>query len=328
MLKWTQEPVNMSHASPLKLNTLHDRALMLKKARDFFFERAVMEVDCPIITKYASIDTHIDLMLALYLKEETRYLHSSPEYGMKRLLSLGSNDIYQLSHVFRDEDLGNKHNPEFMMAEWYRLNFTLDEMIEETNDFIKLFIGNLKTSRITYREAFLKYAEIDYLRITKENLLNYLSENKIPFYPDIIHEGKDALLNLIMGLKIEKELGKDGIQTLYHYPASQAALAKTLQIKGEVVAERFEIYYRGIELCNGYHELVDAKEQRNRFIKSNEERALLNKNELPVDEYFLKALEEGLPDCCGVAVGFDRLMMLRQKADHIKDVIPFGWDTA
>lgn len=328
MLKLTQEPVNMSPVSPHKIAILHDRALMLKKARDFFFERQVLEVDCPLITKYASVDTHIDLIPVKYLKKEIRYLHSSPEYGMKRLLSLGMKDIYQLAHVFRDEDHGLKHNPEFMMAEWYRLNFTLDKMIEETNDFIKLFLGDLKTSKISYREAFLKYTGLDYLNLSEENLLNYLDQSNIPYYPSIIDEGKDAILNLIMGTQIEKELGKDKIETLYHYPSTQAALAKTLKINDELVAERFEIYYKGIELCNGYHELVEVKEQRSRFLQANAERKSLHKNELPIDEHFLKALEKGIPDCCGVAVGFDRLMMLRHGTNSIKDVIAFGWDTA
>lgn len=315
----------MSAALPANLKT---RAFMLRQAREFFFERNIMEVDCPILTQYASVDTHIDLICSLHQKEGMRYLHSSPEYGMKRLLSIHPMDIYQLSHVFRDEEAGIKHNPEFMMAEWYRMNFTFDQMIEETNDFIKLFLGNLPTTRISYREAFQKYAGIDYLHCSENELLKSLKQHGIAAYPGIIDEGKDALLNLILGTVIEKELGLNEITALYHYPASQSALAKTRLINEETVAERFEIYYQGIELCNGYHELLDSKEQKKRFVKSNLERISLQKKELPIDEYFIEALEKGLPPCSGVAVGFDRLMMLRSNAKHIEEVLPFAWNKA
>lgn len=312
----------------MKLKALTLRALMLKKARDFFFERGVMEVDCPIITKYASVDTHIDLIPVTYLGNEVRYLHSSPEYGMKRLLSLGCKDIYQLSHVFRDEDVGVKHNPEFMMAEWYRLNFTFSQMIDETIAFIKLFLGEMPSTFISYREVFFKYAGFDYLKMSEDDLLCYIKKNNIPCYQGVESEGKDALLNLILGSQIEEKLGKGEIVALYHYPASQAALAKTIQKEDEQVAERFEIYFEGIELANGYHELIKSDEQEERFEKANRERLFLKKNELPIDKYFLNALRKGIPDCCGVAVGFDRLMMLAFGAKEICDVIPFNFEEA
>ena len=311
-----------------KLGTLIDRARMLATARSFFKERGVFEVDCPIITSGASIDAHIDLIPATYSHKEIRYLHSSPEYGMKRLLAEGMGDIYQLSHVFRDGECGFKHNPEFMMAEWYRIGLSFHQMIEETIDFVRLFLGNLPSTVISYREVFQRYAGFDYLKISEGQLINFLQENHIDPYPGILEEGKDALLNLILGSFIEPQLGKEEICALAYYPSSQAALAQIKMHGEELVAERFELYYQGIELSNGYHELVDSKEQRERFISANQERVKLSKKALPIDEYFLKALEKGLPDCCGVAVGFDRLMMLRHKTSHISDVIPFGWASA
>lgn len=311
-----------------KKDILFDRASMLKEARDFFSKRNIMEVDCPLITKYASVDAHIDLMEVSYLVNETRYLHSSPEYGMKRLLSSNIGDIYQLAHVFRDEGFGLKHNPEFMMAEWYRMNFTFDQMIDETVNFIKLFLGNLPVRKSSYREVFLKYAGFDYLDKTTFDLIEFLKEHKIDLYKGIENESKDDLLNLIMGIMIEKELGKNEILVLYHYPASQAALAKTLLKNDELVAERFEIYYKGIELCNGYHELTSEVEQRKRLEEANETRISYQKKPLPIDEHFLEALKNGIPDCSGVAVGFDRLMMLRHGVKNIEEVISFGWETA
>lgn len=354
---------------------------MLGRARLFFQKRHIIEVDCPALSRFASVDSHIDLIPALYNHSEKAYLHSSPEYGMKQLLAEGIGDIYQLSHVFRDGESGRKHNPEFMMAEWYRCGITFQAMIEETIDFIRLFVGDLsfnlekavqddkvmkdfeleslsmgvdhsqkvkatpiesdysskdcvnlssstaisRFKQMTYREVFLNYAGIDYLKSSEEDILSCLKENGVEAYPDVISEGKDALLNLLLGTVIEPKLGGESLFVLSHYPSSQAALANTVMHGDEAVAERFEVYFKGIELANGYHELTDAVEQRKRLIEANKHRKEMGKEELPIDENFLKALSKGIPRCCGVAVGFDRLMMLRHHADHIGDVIPFSW---
>lgn len=311
-----------------KVAILQDRAEMLAQARTFFKKRNILEVDCPIITCYASVDAHIDLIPAAYSQKDTHYLHSSPEYGMKRLLSQGIGDIYQLSHVFRDGECGKKHNPEFTMAEWYRIGFSFSQMMEETVDFIRLFVGDIPFSLITYRDAFKKFAGFDYLKISEQDLLKYIREHHIETYPGIEKEGKDALLNVILGVTVEPNLGLESLCVLAYYPATQCALAKTRYHGEEHVAERFEVYFRGIELANGYHELTDAKEQRQRFIEANELRGKLGKNTLPIDEHFLQALEKGLPQCCGVAVGFDRLMMLRHHTSDIADVLPFDWSIA
>lgn len=311
-----------------KILLLKDRAQMLSQARSFFSDRHLLEVDCPLLSPFAAIDAHIDLISASYLKKEKRFLHSSPEYGMKRLIAMGMENIYQLSHVFRDGEWGHKHNPEFMMAEWYHSNIAFQGFMEETLDFIRLFIGSLEHEFVTYRDLFLKYAEIDYIYASERDLLNYLRQEGLPLYHGIEKEGRDALLNMILGSKIEPLLGDEKLTVLYHYPASQSALAQTRTQGDEKVAERFEVYFKGIELANGYHELTDAKEQRQRLLESNQQRLSLNKEALPLDENFLGALEKGLPDCCGVAVGFDRLMMLRHNRQQISDVLSFGWDLA
>lgn len=311
-----------------KIERLQDRAGMLKKARAFFDERSILEVDCPLLTEQASVDVHIDLIPSLYRGGETRYLHSSPEYGMKRLLADGIGDIFQLAHVFRDGEWGKKHNPEFMMAEWYRIGIDLEDMIQETVDFIRLFLGPLPYSIISYRDLFKEYLKFDYFTASEKDLLSYIEQEQIPSYSNAGDEGKDALLNLILGNKIEPLLGHNEVCVLAYYPASQAALAKKRWHGPEQVAERFEIYYKGTELANGYHELTDALEQRQRFMEANEMRRELGKNPLPIDEKFLAALKKGLPDSCGVAVGFDRLMMLRQNQQNIADVISWGWEEA
>lgn len=308
-----------------KISRLQDRACMLKAARNFFDQRGVLEVDCPILSSQASVDAHIDLISALYHGKEKCYLHSSPEFGMKRLLAEGIGDIYQLSHVFRDGELSQKHNPEFTMAEWYRLGFSFEQMIEETIQFIRIFLGSLSYSIVSYREIFLQKTGFDYVTASEQELFRYIQSQNIPFYPSVVKEGKDALLNLILGSQVEPYLGHGELCVLAYYPASQAALARKQWHGQEEVAERFEVYYQGVELANGYHELTDAHEQRHRFHEANALRLALGKEVLPIDENFLQALEKGLPDCCGVAVGFDRLIMLRQGEEDIERVLAWGW---
>lgn len=310
-----------------KIALLHDRAAMLARARAFFKDRNVTEVDCPILSQRACVDAHIDLIPAKYAQKDPCYMHSSPEYGMKRLIAQGMGDIYQLSHVFRDGESGRKHNPEFMMAEWYRVGISFEDLILETLDFIRLFLGDLPHTIITYREALKKYAGIDYVTASRQELITYIqTKNIAPSSLD--NEDNDSLLNYILGMVVEPELGNGELCALAYYPSTQAALAQTRLNGDEKVAERFEVYYRGMELCNGYHELADPVEQRKRFEESNKMRLALGKAALPIDDNFLNALASGFPDCCGVAVGVDRLMMLRNNRSEIGDVIPFAWDLA
>ncbi len=281
---------------------------MLAKCRQYFAERDILEVDCPILSKEASVDAHIDLITATYDKHHTYYLHSSPEYGMKRLLSEGIGDIYQLSHVFRDRELGPKHNPEFMMAEWYRVGFSYQQMIDETCSFIRLFLGDLEQEQLTYREAMIDYID------APEEELQKLAELSSNIY------SRDDLLTIILGLKVEPHLGKNKLTVITDYPKAQAALAKIENGS----AKRFEVYYQGMELANGYDELCDAEVQKQRFIEANKIRKEMGKEPLSMDNHFLKALKQGLPPCSGVAVGFDRLMMLRHGKTTISDVMPFS----
>jgi lysyl-tRNA synthetase class 2 len=304
-----------------RLSRLQDRARMLAAARAFFADRGVLEVDVPIMGRAAAIDVNIDLIPAIYSRTDRCYLHSSPEYGMKRLLAEGIGDIYQLSHVFRDGEAGVRHNPEFTMAEWYRLGMSFEEMAAETVDFARLFLGELPSDTVTYREAIQRYTGIDYVTASDDELRHYLSN----LGTDDREADRDGLLNYILGIAVEPHLGQGGLTVLAYYPATQAALARTEQRGDERVAERFELYHRGVELANGYHELTDPAEQRRRFLQDNEERAAKGKERLPIDDRFLDALNRGLPDCCGVAVGFDRLMMLRHQTASLSEVIPFAW---
>ena len=261
-------------------------------------------------------------------KTQKGYLHTSPEYGMKRLLASGIGDIFQISHVFRQEETGPLHNPEFTMVEWYRLNLTFPELIEETLKFVQLFLGDLPISYIRYRDALLHYAGIDYMSTLPNDLLACAQKHALDLPPDAISWDKDTLLQLLTTFLVEPHLGKDQLHVLYDYPASQAALAKTKQVEDEAVASRFEIYYKGIELANGYDELTNPQEQRKRLEQASQARLAAGKDPLKIDENFLSALESGLPDCCGVAVGFDRLMLLRHGKETLREVLPFTWDEA
>lgn len=318
----------MSLNTSERIKILRDRAEMLAASRKFFQSRNIVEVDCPLITRQASVDAHIDLIPVICRGTETRYLHSSPEYGMKRLISEGIGDCFQLAHVFRDAEYSHKHNPEFTMTEWYRMGVSFDEFIEETLDYIRLFLGPLSSNFFSYRGAFEHFLNVNPLKASIEELVNLLQSHGIVPYPSVVEEGKNALLNLLLGSLIEPKLGMDGLTVLAYYPSSQAALAKTIDKDGDKVALRFEVYYQGVELANGYDELADAKEQRMRLEEANTERLSLGKNALPIDEAFLKALEKGLPSCCGVAVGFDRLMMLRNNCSKLSEVLPFDWVTS
>jgi len=291
---------------------------MLAQARAFFSEHSILEVDCPFLSQAASVDVYIDLMKTT----AKRFLHSSPEYAMKRLLSEGIGDIYQLGHVFREEEEGSLHNPEFTLVEWYRQQMAFPTFIEETLDFLHLFLGVLPSSFMRYRQTLLHYTGIDYLTASVDGLHATLNRHGIIANPAW---DREALLQLLVSTAVEPKLGRGELTVLYAYPASQAALAQTKWEEGEEIAERFEVYFQGIELANGYHELSNAQEQRLRFETANAKRLSLGKEALPIDERFLEALEKGLPDCCGVAVGFDRLMMLRHQRATLRDILPFSW---
>ncbi len=322
----THEQANTSAASK-KLQFLQKRALMLKKARQFFEERKVMEVDCPILSASASVDAHIDL-IACTACNEKRFLHSSPEYGMKRLLALGSGDIYQLSHVFRDSEHGVRHNPEFMMAEWYRCGLSLEALMEETCQFISLFVGDLPRQYISYQELFLQHTGLDPFSVSCEALLEFCAKQGVEAPFDPRHNTKDDLLSFIVATCIDPHLGRGCLTVVPYFPPSQAALAQVRTVAGHLVAERFEVFCEGLELANGYHELQNPSEQRRRFEEANQLRLQLGKEMLPIDERFLYALEQGLPDCSGVAVGFDRLMQLHCHASSIAEVIAWDWSVS
>lgn len=299
------------------------RAEALALARSFFAECDIMEVDCLALSPKASIDINIDLFSTSSSIHGQRFLFSSPEFPMKRLLCDGSGDIFYLGHVWRHEEAGTKHSPEFLLAEWYRIGISFSQMMRETIEFAERFIEKRKHCFLSYREAFLLYAKIDPFTASLQQLTSACKD--FEGYP-IDDSSPDELLNLLLALKVEPSFDKHTITVLYHYPASQAALSRQVDDNGHIVAERFEIYCEGLELANGYHELANPREQKARFCADNAFRQNAGKEIYPIDENFLSALELGLPDCCGVAVGVDRLLMIREGVASIGEVMPIAWE--
>lgn len=293
------------------ISSLRDRAEMLAQSRSFFLKRGVLEVDVPALAPQVIVDLHIELFTVNGSDGRTCYLHSSPEQGMKRLLALGVGDCYQLSHVFRDDPHGPVHRPEFTMVEWYRLGFSFQEMIDETVAFASLFTEMEGVDQMTYREAFSLFAGVDPV---EGDLSECLERHGIGHDRRL---SRDDLLHLVVGCVVEPKLPKGRWTVITHFPVSQAALARSTSVDGVEVAERFELYGGGLELANGYVELTDPVEQERRLRAANRERVKLGKRPLPIDV-------EGccrFPDCCGVAVGFDRLMLLRAGATDFVDLL-------
>lgn len=320
------------------LRILKKRAYMLRQARCFFDGRNVLEVETPILTRTGSTDPYLSnvrCQLATHRGVDF-YLQTSPEFAMKRMLAAGSPDIYQICKVFRDRELGSVHQPEFTMLEWYRKGITLDEMIEETCSLITALCRadpretnqSLLVARKAYRyqDLFRQVAGLDPLQASTDELVQCAKQKTELVTPEFVRqlgEDRKAWLDFLLSHLIIPDLPNAGLVVIQDYPAEQAALAR-LKPDDERYAERFEIFFRGLELANGYRELLEPVEQRRRFEDDRRQRSYADKHDIPIDEALLAALEEGLPDCCGVAVGFDRLLMSLYDLADITESISFG----
>jgi lysyl-tRNA synthetase class 2 len=317
------------------LETLRRRADLLARTRAFFAARGVLEVETPLIAREVIAERHLDPIPCAYHPsglleargEEIRcYLLTSPEAAMKRLLAAGSGPIYQLSRAFRDGERGRLHNPEFTILEWYRPGFDHHALMEEAAELAGELLGVRGFQKRTYRRIFEEALGIDPHRAGARELRR-IAESRGVSAPPGLGEGdgeRDAWLDLLLQAAIEPRLGLEAPELVFDYPASQAALARIRRDEeGALVGERFELYFRGVELANGYHELADAAEQARRLEEANRARAEAGKPPLPIDRAFLAALEAGLPPCAGVALGFDRLVMLACGARSIDEVLAF-----
>jgi lysyl-tRNA synthetase class 2 len=309
-----------------RLDTLKRRAELLAAMRRFFHERGVLEIEAPILSGAATPAPYLESFRTRFAGPggaRDVYLHTSPEFPLKRLLAAGSGPVYSLGKVFRQGEAGRLHNPEFTMLEWYRPGLDYHGLMDEVEALVRTLIPRLpRAIRVTYRDLFERHLGLDPHGAGIERLRNAAGEGG----PEM-GEDRDGWLDLLMSHRIEPCLDPAVPVFVYDYPASQAALAR-VRAGDPPVAERFELYCGGMELANGFHELQDAAEQRRRFEAERSARRKAGMVEVPLDEPFLTALEQGLPDCAGVALGVDRLVMLATGASSIGEVLAFDWGRA
>lgn len=312
-------------ASP---ETLRLRARLLEQTRAFFRERGLLEVETPQLSAAAATDLHLE-SLEVYSSSggALGWLHTSPEFPMKRLLAAGIGDCWQLARVFRGGERGRRHNPEFSLLEWYRVGWDAPALMAEVDEFLRaLAAGRLplgSTERLSYRDAFRRHAGLDPFTAGAAELAHALSAAGVPL-PAGIEADHAACLDLALASLVEPHLDPGRPTFIHDFPATHAALAR-IHPGDPPLAARFELFLGGMELANGFHELCDAAEQRARFATDLAERGSRGLPEPRPDERFLAALAAGLPDCAGVALGFDRLVMLLARKASIDEVLAFPW---
>lgn len=312
------------------LDAIKARAKMYMQIRQFFAERNVLEVETPILSQAGVTDVHLASVQALrHLngRKQTHYLQTSPEFAMKRLLATGIGPIYQICKVFRDDEHGRKHNSEFTMLEWYRPELSLKELMFEVTDLLNVTLahrfGEIRPTVLSYKHAFMDRLDINPLQATVKQLKDCC--NRVGLNLDL---GNDRLgyIDLLFSHMVEPSLGFDTPVFLTDFPAELASLAKTrLDEDGELVAARFELYIEGLELANAYDELIDANVLRGRFEADNADREALGLHQMPIDENLLAALPN-MPECSGIALGVDRLLMISTQQMKLEKVITFPAD--
>jgi len=336
------------------LEVLKLRARLLQRIRAFFSQRGVLEVETPMLSAAATTDPALSSFAThytgpLFPRGQILYLHTSPEFPMKRLLAAGAGSTYQICKVFRDGESGHLHNPEFTMLEWYRLGFDHHRLMDEVEELVTQALGTHleldATERLSYRQVFQRHVELDPHTATVKDCAAAAKAHGINISPTLLAQNDlSAWRDLLLTHVVEPKLGQGQLTFIYDYPVSQASLAR-LQPGNPPVAARFELYLNGIELANGFHELADADEQRTRFEQQQQARAASGVPAVPMDERLLAAmcrdaqvsreagcrerpLAHGLPDCAGVALGFDRLVMLACGAKSVQEAMAFPIERA
>ncbi len=308
------------------LDALQVRAEMLASLRAFFADRGVLEVETPLLSAATVTDLHLhSLSLRVGGDEgQTMYLQTSPEFAMKRLLAHGSGPIYQICKAFRGAETGRRHNPEFTLLEWYRPGWDHHRLMDEIDELLGAVLESPTGERLTYAQAFERFAAVDPHGASRAELERRVRDLGVQGVADL---DRDDLLNLLLTHVVEPNLGRGRPTFVHDFPASQAALAR-IRSGDPPLAERFEVFVEGVELANGYHELTDPAEQRRRFEADLAERRRRGLPDVPIDHRLLAALEAGLPECAGVALGVDRLVMLKVGATDISEVLAFPLDRA
>lgn len=317
------------------LDMLKTRARLLTKLRAFFADKDILEVQTPLLSQAGNTEPSIETFVTQQHENsnspiQPSFLNTSPEFAMKRLLAAGCGSIYQITPAFRQDEQGKRHNPEFTLLEWYRLDFDHHALMGEVNALLRFlaedFLQLERSHFYSYREAMKKFANIDPFTASIEALKAAIEEAGI----DVVgmeSAPRDSWLDLLMSQVVEKNLPLNCPVFIYDYPESQAALAK-IRKDTPPVAERFELYINGMELANGFHELNNAKEQAQRFHNDQLKRKESALPGIPADYHLIAALKHGMPECAGVAIGIDRLLMVLTGTEHINDVLSFPFDRA
>ncbi|MEZ6098872.1 MAG: EF-P lysine aminoacylase EpmA [Pirellulaceae bacterium] len=312
-------------------------AALLRKAREFFERHDFLEVVTPILSRDTVVDRHLDPLRVVMYADPRQvsegaewYLQTSPEFHMKRLLAAGAPAIYQFAHAFRAGERGQHHNPEFLMLEWYVPGQSQLAAMQMLSDLANHLLEQGEAERITYRDAFLSLAMVDPFDDPVAKIAAAITSNpsQSPFPLD--EAFRDDWLDWLLVERVEPQLGRQRPTILYDYPSSQAALARLRPgaAGSPAVAERFELYWQGVELANGYCELCDSEQLCQRFEENNRLRQQDGKQPLPIESGLLHAMRQGLPECSGVALGFDRVVMLAVGAPSLDDVMAFPYDRA
>ncbi|NOY29047.1 MAG: EF-P lysine aminoacylase GenX [Planctomycetes bacterium] len=300
-----------------KIFNLERRSELLSALRQFFLDRDFLEVETPLLSSEVIPEQHIEPVVVA----DKQFLQASPELHMKRLVAAGMKAIYQVTRSFRGHEQGRLHNPEFTIVEWYRTGDDMQAGIALLDELCQTLLETPPATRTSYGEAFEQHVGLCPHTSTSAELWERARALAINVPDAMPRDDCDEWLNLLLAIQVEPKLGAAGPEILYDYPASQAALAKLVQREdGKRVAARFELYWRGIELANGYDELADAAELRSRLEAVNRSRQADGKAILPLPESLLAAMKTGLPDCSGCALGFDRLVMLALNAESIAEV--------
>lgn len=324
----------LDHLPTCSLEMLRHRSALLKQVREFFDRRGFIEVQTPCLSADTVVEVHLDplvvptesLQLGGHDLPAKLFLQTSPEFAMKRLVAAGAEAIYQLAPVFRSGERGDFHNPEFTMLEWYQVGDTAERAVDLLDQLSQDVLQALPANRTTYRNLFQQQLGIDPI----DGPLDRLREMAVAAAPgleDAFADDRDGILDVLFSLVIQPNLSVDRPQIVTHYPLTQGALAQQSK-EDPQTAERFEWFASGIELGNGYGELLDPTILADRVASNNKARVGSGKAALPPESRLLEAMRRGLPPCAGVAVGLDRLLMVQQKAGRIEDVIPFPIERA
>jgi lysyl-tRNA synthetase class 2 len=314
------------------LERLHQRAKLLQAVRHFFMERGVLEVETPLLSHSSGTDPQLDFFTTEFNiapRQETLFLQTSPEFAMKRLLAAGSGSIFQICKAFRNGESGRFHNPEFTMLEWYRVGFNLSDLMDEIAELIAFLYHDQpplnSSQRVSYQSVFERYTGLNPRIFDYSCYCAFSHERNLPDAISICGHDHALWLDFLFSHSVQPYLGENALCMVYGYPACQSSLAR-INTDNSSITDRVEIFINGVELGNGYYELTDASEQEKRFDQEMQLRKLRNQPAVVKDQRLIAAMKTGLPDCSGMAIGLDRLLMILSGSSHINEVLSFPVD--